>query len=271
MIRLHPDQIAAAFPDRPLALKAPIARRRGWFSACVLFLLCVGFAAWASLSLLPTLVDDYALRNIAVPVNGRVLDGRCRSRFALLQDCEMTILSSPMKKGIEPQRQKVSYLFVEPHIGDFEVQVMADPSRPDRLTTDMGLDHLTNRLLTALGVGSALVALLIGGILLVRASGRASRAMANLSGRRLMPVPVHVARDANGWQVRPVDGKAAVLWPVPRKAEPFWVDSARAIALGVTAPGGALFPLDRDLAWADFTPEERDRLRLAAGVPPAAA
>jgi hypothetical protein len=76
---------------------------------------------------------------------------------------------------------------------------------------------------------------------------------------------VQVARDTNGWQVRPVDGKATVLWPVPRKAEPFWLDPARAIALGVTAPGGALFPLDRDLAWADFTPEERDRLRFATG------
>ena len=34
---LKPEHPSAAFPDRPLVLKAPIARWRGWFSACVIF------------------------------------------------------------------------------------------------------------------------------------------------------------------------------------------------------------------------------------------
>jgi hypothetical protein len=265
MIRMSLGPIAAAFPDRPLALKAPITRWRGWLAAGVLFLLCAGFAAWAATGLAPTLAADYALSGSAVPVNGRVVDGRCRSRFALLQECEMTLVGTATRKGAEPVRQKVSYLFVEPHLGDFQVQVMADPARPDRLTTDMGLDHLANRLLTGLGLAAALLLLFLGGIALVRAGGRARRDMAALSGRRLAPAAVHVARDQNGWQVRPPDGRKPVLWPLPRKAEPFWLDGEAGIALGVTAPGGALVPLDRDLAWADFTPEERDRLRVAAG------
>ncbi|MBL6077849.1 hypothetical protein JMJ56_07525 [Belnapia sp. T18] len=258
-------QVADVFPDRSLVLKAPVTRWRGWLSACVLFLLCAGFAGWAAIGLVPALAEDYALRNSAVPINGRVLNGQCRSRLALLQDCEMTLVANATRKGAGPLRQKVSYLFVEPHVGDFQVQVMADPARPDRLTTDMGLGHLTNRLLTGLGIAVALVGLFLGGIVLVRASGRARRDMANLSGRRLAPVPVQVTRDTNGWQVRPTDGKRPALWPLPRKAEPFWLDGTGPIALGVTAPGGALFPLDRDLAWANFTPQERDRLRVAAG------
>ncbi len=157
---------------------------------------------------------------------------------------------------MEPARQAVSYLFIEPHVGDFSAQVMADPARPGRLSTDMGLEHLTNRLLTVPGLAAVMVALLIGGIILVRAAGRAKRDMANLFGRRLAPVPVQVERDKTGWQVRPVDGKTRVPWPLPPKAEPFfWRDQARAIAL----------------AWADLTSEERNRLRAAAySAPPIA-
>ncbi|MFC7692178.1 hypothetical protein ACFQY5_24000 [Paeniroseomonas aquatica] len=50
-----------------------------------------------------------------------------------------------------------------------------------------------------------------------------------------------------------------MLWPLPRKAEPFWLDPA----LGVGAPGRVPMPLDRELAWADFSGAERARLRAA--------
>jgi hypothetical protein len=99
MNRLSLDPIASAFPNRPLPLKAPITRWRGWLSAFVTFILCAGFTAWASIALVPALIDDYALRTTAVPVNGRVSNGECRTRFGLLQACGVTIRPVRRRRG----------------------------------------------------------------------------------------------------------------------------------------------------------------------------
>ncbi|MDB5372424.1 MAG: hypothetical protein JWP04_1066, partial [Belnapia sp.] len=63
----------------------------------------------------------------------------------------------------------------------------------------------------------------------------------------------------------PLAGGPAMLWPLPRKAELLWLDQAKGLVLGVGAPGRVPFPLDRELAWADFSPAERAQLRAALG------
>jgi hypothetical protein len=39
----------------------------------------------------------------------------------------------------------VVYAFVGPSLGRFRVEALADPARPDWVTTDLGLSHLVNR------------------------------------------------------------------------------------------------------------------------------
>ena len=256
-------EVLSAFPGRPLTIKAPLARWRGWLSALIMFAIAVGFAWWGAASLLPTLLSDYEIRGGAVPAAGRVEGGRCSTRMGLLQTCSMTLVSTAPTKNGEPVRQTAEYIFAEPHLGNYSVQLLADPARPGKLTTDMGLDHLTNRAVTFATAAVLLLGLLGGGVLLVRAGGRARRDMQALSGRPLMPVAVIVGADPNGWQVRPAGGGQATLWPLPKKAQPFWLNPETRVALGVTAPGMPVFALDRDLAWADFSEEERERLRRA--------
>jgi hypothetical protein len=256
--------LEAAFPTRPLTLKAPIAWVRSVFLAIGALILAGGFGWFAAAEVVPTLLQDYAVRQGAAPIRGRIESGRCRSRWALFQDCEMVLVAASQLKGGAALRQKVDYLFVDPHMGEYSVQVMADPDRPGWLTTDMGQDHLLNRMLTLVGFALAMLLIALGGMISLRGGWRARRSLRALSGQRLAPVPLRLLqRDQNGWNMVPLAGGPAMLWPLPRKAEPLWLDQAQGLALGVGVPGRAPFPLDRDMAWADFTPAERERLRAA--------
>ncbi|RYJ00185.1 MAG: hypothetical protein EON47_14550 [Acetobacteraceae bacterium] len=260
--------LEAAFPARPLTLKAPIAWVRSVFLAIGAIILAGGFGWFATAEVVPTLLQDYAVREGAAPIRGRIESGRCRSRWALFQDCEMVLIAASQMKGGAPLRQKVDYLFVEPHMGDYSVQVMADPDRPDWLTTDMGQDHLVNRMLTLAGFALGMLLIIFGGLISMRRGWRARSAMRALSGQRLAPVPLRLLRrDQNGWQLVPMAGGTPMVWPLPAKAEPLWLDATQAVALGVGVPGQAPFPLDHEMTWADFSPAEREQLRAALQPP----
>lgn len=254
--------LRAAFPERPLKLDAPISTWRNWVFGLLLLLFPIGIGWWGSTTLLPPLLTDLELRGGAVPVQGRV-QGRCSTKYGLLQTCDMTVTAGRGKDGQE-LRQSLEYVFVDPHIGSYTVQVMADPSRPGLLTTDMGLNNLTSRALTFAGMVAFGLAMLVASFALIRRGGKEKRAMRGLSGHGLMPVPSYVVRDREGWKVTPADGGGQSTWQLPRKAEPFWLSPSQGIALAVTAPGAPLFPLDKDLRWADLTDEERARLRAVA-------
>ena len=122
---------------------------------CVFFLVVAG-AAVAFVA--PGIRDDLAVREAARPAPAaRVTEGRCRARLMLLQDCSVT-LSWP---GVNGAPRQLSYLFVEPHSGNWTVRPMSDPKRPDLVTTDLGLDRLNNRIATLAGM--VLVSLLLAG------------------------------------------------------------------------------------------------------------
>lgn len=254
--------LRTAFPERALKLDAPLSTWRNWVFGLLILLFPVGIAWWTATSLLPPILNDLELRRGAVPVQGRV-EGRCNSKYGLLHTCDMTVTSGRGKDGAE-LRQSLEYIFVEPHSGSYTVQVMADPSRPGLLTTDMGLDHLVNRAITLGCVILFGLAMLFGSFALLRSGGRQRRLLGAISGHRLTPVPAYVVRDREGWKVTPADGGGTSTWQLPRKAEPFWLSPSQGIALAVTTPGSALFPLDRELRWAEMTEEERGRLRAVA-------
>lgn len=252
--------LRAAFPDRPLNVSGPISTWRNWVFGLLLFPIGIGW--WAGASLLPAILTDLELRGGAIPVQGRV-EGRCQTKYGLLQTCDMVVTSGRGKDG-NAIRQSLEYVFVEPHSGSYSVQVMADPARPGLLTTDMGLNHLTNRAITLAVVAAFGLAMGVAAIALMRSGGKQKRLLRSMSGHRLTPVPAYVVRDREGWKVTPADGGGTSTWQLPRKAEPFWLSPSQGIALAVTTPGSALFPLDRDLRWADLTEGERAGLKAVA-------
>jgi hypothetical protein len=104
--------------------------------------------------------DDLAVRDAARPVAGlRLVEGHCRGRLMLLQTCDVTLAWSG-KEGSGTRR--VSYTFVEPGMGAWSARPVADPARLHLVTTDLGLERLTNRIVTLAGIALAGLALAAG-------------------------------------------------------------------------------------------------------------
>ena len=115
---------------------------------------CAALLVGLSLFMVPDIASDWQVRNTAQPVaEGRVVKGRCSTRL-VITTCDVT-LSMRGKAG--PLTREVDLLFLGVGGGDYTVNVLADPSRPELVTTDLGLDRLWNRTLTALAAGSLLL------------------------------------------------------------------------------------------------------------------
>ncbi|WP_137124454.1 hypothetical protein [Roseomonas sp. HF4] len=129
---------------------APPAPRRAIGRA--LFGLLGGLAflagtAFLAVTIAPGLRDDLSVRATArQDPSVRLVTGRCKSRLFLLQHCEVT-LAWRGKEG--SGMRDLHYLFVEPHAGNWTVHAVADPARPHLVTTDLGLERITNRIATA--------------------------------------------------------------------------------------------------------------------------
>ena len=263
---MHP--VLAAFPRRPLTLKPGRGSIGAWLMALLGLVLFGGFLVLAGVQIVPEIRDDLAIRDSAVPApQVRVTDGRCRSRMFLFQDCEVT-LSWRGKDG--QGSRKLSYMFVEPHMGSWSVTPMMDPARPELVSTDLGLQRLTNRMLTAAGA-VVFAILLIGGLIVAATKGQGkAREVKALSGRPLEPVPVRFAGWGTGpsWRVQD-EGGATFEWPVRKKDKPFLLDAQRGLVLALRpAGGGPAFPLDEKLRFVTLSAEERARVRQAGGLPP---
>jgi hypothetical protein len=261
------QQLLAAFPQRPLVLKLGRGSAAAWLWAVVGLVLFGGFLALVAVEVGPAIRDDFAVRDGAQPSPAvRVVEGRCRSRLFLLQSCDIT-LSWRGKDGAATR--KLSYMFVEPHMGSWSAQPMMDPARPELMTTDLGLDRLWNRVATAIG-GMVLALLLIGGVILAawKAQGKVGQVKA-LSGRKLVAVPVLFRGWGQGpsWRVEDERG-AGFEWPVRNSDKPFVVDAQRGLVLALRDPaGGPAFPLDEKLRFVRLTNEERARIEAARWRP----
>ncbi|MFC0410527.1 hypothetical protein [Roseomonas elaeocarpi] len=257
--------LLSAFPTRPIEVRTPRRSAKPWLVMLVGIVLFGGFGFYLASAIAPDLLSDYRIQDHAVPIEGRIEDGRCRSKFGFLQDCEVTVVVTGNKSG-NAVTHRMHYLFADPHLGDYDVVVMGDPSRPDLATTDLGLDNLRSRLLTMLGAVVAMVLLLFGCILVPIQAGRARRDVAAMSGAVLTPMVVRVDPTRQGWSVRTAPKARPRLWTMPRKAQPLWVDPSQNLAAAVTVPGGAVYPLDSELTALDLTEEERYRIQAAAAA-----
>ncbi len=163
-------------PDRAESLRLP-PRGQDWKATFwVLFGVVVLGALLAACCIYtaPTVISDWRVHGTAQPISGaRVSDGKCSSKI-VIHICDAT-LGLPTPSGSVTRR--VNYVFTGVHVGDYGIRVMADPARPDLVTTDLGLERLWNRTITLVvlvgALAAAILAVLAGLVRNRRAARRA--------------------------------------------------------------------------------------------------
>lgn len=153
-------------PGRAEPLRLP-PQERGWVG---IFWVLFGVVALAGLLFAcawftaPAVISDWQVRETAQPVPaGRVSEGKCSAKL-VIHICDMTL---SLRTPAGPVSRRVNYVFSGVQFGDYSAGVMADPARPDRVTTDLGLDRLWNRTITLLVLVGALMACIYGALLSV--------------------------------------------------------------------------------------------------------
>ena len=166
----------------------------------------------------------------------------------------------------------MNFAFGSFDFGDFEASVVADPRRPELLTTDLALDHFWDRVVTML-VGVGLVLLLFGwGVVSYLRRRRDMRlwrtSPAVPAVLRLHTITRH--RTGKTWSVLG-EGGAKADWTVPHGAAAFTL-GAPARVLGLRrVVDGAIMPLDAKLRWIDLSETERAAALASAANQAAAA
>jgi hypothetical protein len=255
--------VLRAFPQRPLVLKPGRGAIGAWMVSAIGILVFGGFLALAAIEIGPAIRDDFTVRDSAQVAQGaRISEGRCRSRLFLFQSCDVTIAWRD-KDGAHTR--KLSYMFVEPHMGSWTAVPMTDPARPGLVTTDLGLDRLWNRVGTVIGGVLFALAVMVGLVVAAWKARGLGAAVKQLSGRTLEAVPVVFRGWGNGpsWIVADERGQA-FEWPVRKSDKPFVLDDARGLVLALRDPaGGPAFPLDEKLRFVVLTPGERGAIEAA--------
>ncbi|TXN05152.1 hypothetical protein FV222_06910 [Methylobacterium sp. WL103] len=152
---------ASANRTEPLRLPPP---SQGWgnifwtlFSLVALAALLVACAVFTA----PPVLSDWQVRDTARPAaEARVTDGKCSAKI-VLHICDVTLnLRTPTGTVV----RRVNTVFTGFHVGEYNIRVMADPARPDLVTTDLALDRLWNRTITLLVIAGALSSIIVAGI-----------------------------------------------------------------------------------------------------------
>ncbi len=156
-----PDTASSYRPD---ALRLP-PRGHGWintfwvlFGVAALGAILVACAVYTA----PAVISDWQVRAAAKAApDARVSEGKCSAKL-VIHICDATLA---LRTPTGTVTRRVNYVFSGFHAGDYRVGVMADPARPDLVTTDLGLDRLWNRTLTLLAGAGAIAACIVGALL----------------------------------------------------------------------------------------------------------
>lgn len=151
-------------PAETQAPEAQPARSKGaahtiwsWLGALMFGGVLVALSVYTA----PNLISDWQVRSSAMPyADARVTEGSCRSKL-FVHICGATLAVNGKSGRFV---RDVNYVFVDFHVGDYSVRVMADPARPEMLTTDLALDKLWSRTLTLLAGGGFLLVLALSPI-----------------------------------------------------------------------------------------------------------
>lgn len=250
-------------PPRPIRVSPPGIGARSQIS-----LIAIGVLVFAGVLffIIPPIRDlrtDWSIGNKAEPVPGGSLDGHCTTQIVLTR-CDAT-LRAPNPQGGEYVR-KVDYFFIDAHAGDYSVMVVADPARPELLSTDLALDKLDNRLFTQLALGPLFLG--IGVLVLWGARRRVREQRARIRALDAQPLRAIALRvddyALEGWTVSslPPEPVVATTWHPPHDARPIVLEPHQRLILGVTSGDGSVaMPVDADLRWLELDDHERQTLR----------
>ncbi|KMO33345.1 membrane protein [Methylobacterium tarhaniae] len=149
-----------ASSPHPESLRLP-PRRQGWFNTMWVLVGWVGLGAIlvaCAVYTAPVVISDWQVHAAAKAApDARMSEGRCKARI-VIHVCNATLA---LRTPEETVTRRVNYVFTGLPVGDYRVGVMADPARPDLVTTDLGLDRLWNRTITLLAIMGAIAAILI--------------------------------------------------------------------------------------------------------------
>ncbi len=162
-----------ASPDHTAPLRLPL-RGQGWINTFWVLFGVVALGAIlvaAGVYTAPPVLSDWQVRDAAQAIpDARVSDGKCTSKI-VIHICDATLaLHTPAG----PVTRRVNYVFTGVHVGDYSIAVMADPSRPDLVTTDLGLDRLWNRTITLLVGATAIAACIVAALFALVRNRRAA-------------------------------------------------------------------------------------------------
>lgn len=159
-------------------LRLPPANSGGWkqtFWSIIGILMFAAMLVAAAVYTAPALLSDWQVRDTAQAVDeARVTDGKCSSKL-VFHICDATLT---MRAPSGTVSRRVNYVFTGVHVGDYSVRAMADPARPQLVTTDMALDRLWNRTITLIVIMGVLLALIIMPIVGMIRNRRAASATA---------------------------------------------------------------------------------------------
>lgn len=119
----------------------------------------------------PAVLSDWQVREAAhlVP-DARVSEGKCSSKI-IVHICDVTL---GLRTASGTVTRRVNYVFTGVHVGDYGIRVMADPARPELVTTDLGLDQLWNRTITLLVIAGGLATCLVAALVALIRNRRAA-------------------------------------------------------------------------------------------------
>jgi|SRR5262245_1583521 len=264
--------LADALPRRPIAVRPP--QTVGPVALLGVLALLIGALAGLLWWLGSDLVRDWRMGDAAAASDVRVEEARCRSRFIVLQFCNVTLTED----GTAAAKRTLWYVFIG-DAGSERVASLRSRSDPALLSTDLGQEKLLSRSAT-LALAIALLALCIGAALRVAQQGYHNlRAFRGLSGQRLTPVVVEIERhnylpprrrlwaylyDGGG-----THGRAFI--ELPARDRPLFTDATEKHALALRgAAGGTPLLLDAKLTCLDLTEAEKAafyaRCRKALGL-----
>jgi hypothetical protein len=266
MSQSTPGDLAHLLPQRAIAVRPPPAADGGTTGVIMLLLILLGgVVAWLG----PGIASDWRMRDeVLAAADLQTREARCRSWLAALRLCNVTLAPD---KGDTASERTLWYVFLG-ETGDQAMAPLRSRSDPARVTTDLGLAKVHNRLITLLLFAGCIVFGISVAATMLWRTMESRRAFAAMSGQRLMPVVVEIERNNRLpprrrlwvylYDDRGKRERALAEWP--SRMQPLFTTLDEKWALALQGDGGGTpMLLDVELGGLDLTDAEKAAFRAA--------
>jgi hypothetical protein len=271
-----PD-FSGALPDRPIAVRPPwtMGPRSAISLFSTLFALLAGALWWLG----PDLARDWRIDDVVEAAGARIERTRCRTGLVLITVCDVAFVD---ERSAEASRRTLWYFFIDT-VGQERIALLRSKSDAAAITTNLGLDKFYHRLLALVLVAGGLVFCIVVSVQLLRQGMVTRRALAALSGQRLVPIVValegsaRIAHKRRRWTYLYDQGgrQKRAFVELASGSDPLFVTADRKRALALRGQdGGVPLLLDGRLGSLDLSDAEKEAFfvacRKALGIEPIA-